>query len=341
MKLAPDLSLKDLAPCDARMALSIARFAEEELKAPLRGRLLVALSGGADSTALLIILCALRPLLGCHVEAAHLDHGLRPESAEDALAAAVLCRDLGVPFHGGRADVAHLAQEYSCGVEEAGRRARYAFLEEARISSGADWTLTAHHVGDLAEDVLLRLARGAVWPGVGGMRARLEEPGRRVLRPLLMQEKRNLTAMLERLEVSWREDGSNASCIWKRNRMRHELLPLFLAENPAFFDSIRRLWRNARRDEAYWDTLLAPALELQTDGSLFIPGKTLSRWTKAERLRALAEAVRRMHCGQPLCETLERMDSVWNRRHFPRSFAFSGGLEAEVCARGIVFRKRS
>ena len=165
MKLAPDLSLKDLAPCDARMALSIARFAEEELKAPLRGRLLVALSGGADSTALLIILCALRPLLGCHVEAAHLDHGLRPESAEDALAAAVLCRDLGVPFHGGRADVAHLAQEYSCGVEEAGRRARYAFLEEARISSGADWTLTAHHVGDLAEDVLLRLARGAgpVW----------------------------------------------------------------------------------------------------------------------------------------------------------------------------------
>lgn len=338
MTLTPRLSLKDLAPCDARMALAIARFAEEELEAPLKGRLLVALSGGADSTALLIILCALRPLLSCQVAAAHLDHGLRPESAEEAQAAEALCRALGVPFYTRKVDVARLARESACGVEEAGRRARYAFLEETRLSSGAEWALTAHHIGDLAEDVLMRLARGAAWPGLGGMRGKIEE--RRVLRPLLMREKRELTAMLERLGVPWREDRSNSDLTWKRNRIRHALLPLLLAENPAFFDAIRHLWRQARRDEAYWNAILEPALDLRADGSLVLRGELLQSWGKAERLRAMAEAVRRMHCGQPLSDTLERMESVWTRRHFPRRFSIAGGLEVEIRAQGIVFRKQ-
>ncbi len=340
VKLSPVLSLKDLSPRDARMALSVARFAEEELGAPLRGRLLVALSGGADSTALLILLCALRPLLSCQVEAAHLDHGLRPESAEEARAAEAMCTALGVPFYTRRVDVTRLAKEKICGVEEAGRNARYAFLEETRLACGAEWTLTAHHTGDLAEDVLMRLIRGAVWPGLGGMRGKIDEPGRRVLRPLLLREKSELTAMLKRLGVSWQEDRSNTDLTGKRNRVRHTLLPLFLAENPAFFDAVRHLWRQARRDEAYWNALLEPALDRRADGVLVIRGESFESWSESARLRALAEAVRRMGRGQPLADTLERMESVWKRKHFPRKFALTGGLEAEIHARAIVFRGR-
>ena len=341
MKLSPALSLKDLDPRDARMALAVARFAERELGTPLEGTLLVALSGGADSTALLVILCALRPFLGCRVEAAHLDHGLRPESASEARAAGDLCVALGVPFHAGRADVARLARVGGCGIEEAGRQARYAFLEKVRLSCGASWVLTAHHVGDLAEDMLLRLTRGAVWPGLGGMRGKVDEEGRHILRPLLMQEKDDLTALLERMGVCWQEDHSNEDRTWKRNRMRHDVLPLLKAENPSFHDSVRRLWRNARQDEAYWKALIEPALEVLEGGSLLIRGEVLSGWGRAERLRAMAEAVRRMRCGQPLGDTLDRMDAVWERRHFPRHFSFAGGLKVEVSSRGMWFHRGS
>ncbi len=340
VELTPALSLKDLDPRDARMALAAARFAGEELGVPLEGHLLVALSGGADSTALLIVMCALRPLLGCRVEAAHLDHCLRPESADDARAAGELCASLGVPFHAERVDVSHLAETIPCGVEEAGRRARYAFLEKTRLSCGASWVLTAHHVDDLAEDMLLRLTRGVAWPGLGGMRGKVDEPGRRILRPLLMQRKGDLADMLKRMGVSWREDISNENRAWKRNRMRSDVLPLFERENPSFCDCVRRLWRNARRDESYWSSFLGHALAAQEDGSILIPGEVLLRWGKAERLRAMAEAVHRMHCGQPLADSLERMDAVWERRHFPRRFTFAGGLEADVSAQGILFRRK-
>ena len=92
-------SLKDLEAADARLALGAARFVEKELGADIRGRrLVVALSGGADSTALLTVFCALRGMLGVSLFAAHLDHGLRAESAAEAQAAGELCRRFGVPF---------------------------------------------------------------------------------------------------------------------------------------------------------------------------------------------------------------------------------------------------
>ena len=241
--LTPSFSLKDLDAEDARTALLVARFTESELGVPLQGaRLLIALSGGADSTALLVLFCALRGKYGLSLAAAHLDHALRKESAEEAEAACALCRELGVGFFSRREDVGEKARLWRCGVEEAGRRVRYAFLEDCRRDWGASWILTAHHVGDLAEDVLMRLMRGAAWPGLGGMEAVVEEEGRRVLRPLLMLEKKDLSGMLLRLGVPWREDSSNADRAWKRNRVRHDMLPLFLAENPNFYESVRRLW---------------------------------------------------------------------------------------------------
>ena len=351
MSLSSSLCLNALAPKDARMALDAVRFAEEELllggHGGLRGkRLLAAFSGGADSTALLVMFCALRSHMGLDIHAAHLDHGLRDESRAEAEAAEAFCRSLGVPFHTRREDVRALAGEWGCGLEEAGRRARYAFLEECRVRTGAEWVLTAHHSGDLAEDVLMRLTRGAAWPGLGGMRAVvLEEaaphrPGRRLLRPLLMLDKEQLVAMLEHLGLTWQEDASNQSREWKRNRIRNDIMPLILAENPSFSESVRRLWRNAREDERWWEGRLEAALEEQGEGEerrIAISAEALDGLSRIGRMRVMAEAVRRMERGQVRADTLEKMEAVWQHRRFPRRFSFSGGLKAEVAACGVRF----
>ncbi len=351
MSLSSSLCLNALAPKDARMALEAVRFAEEELQigghAGLRdSRLLVAFSGGADSTALLVLFCALRQHLGLDIHAAHLDHGLREESRAEAEVAHAFCRSLDVPFHSRREDVKALAEEWGCGIEEAGRRARYAFLEECRKQTGAAWVLTAHHSGDLAEDVLMRLTRGAAWPGLGGMRAVVVEeaaphrPGRHLLRPLLMLDKEQLVSLLEHLGLTWLEDSSNQSREWKRNRIRNDIMPLILAENPAFNESVRRLWRNAREDERWWEGRLEAMLEEQGVGEerrIAISARSLDELSRIGRMRVMAEAVRRMDRGQVRADTLEKMEAVWQHRRFPRRFSFAGGLKAEVAACGVRF----
>lgn len=351
MPLSSSLCLNSLEPKHARMALETVRFAEEELMLGgykgLRGScLLVAFSGGADSTALLVMACALRSHLGLEIHAAHLDHGLREESCAEAEAARAFCAKLDVPFHTRREDVHALAEEWGCGIEEAGRRARYAFLEECRVEAGAEWVLTAHHSGDLAEDVLMRLTRGACWPGLGGMRAVVvEDPaphkaGRRLLRPLLMLDKEQLISMLESLGVTWFEDASNESRDYKRNRVRNDIMPLIRAENPSFGECVRRLWRNAREDERWWEGRLEEALEMQGEGEerkISISAQSLDSLSRIGRMRVMAEAVRRMERGQVRADTLEKMEAVWQHRRFPRRFSFAGGLKAEVAACGVRF----
>ncbi len=331
----PFFSIKDLAHEDALLALEAARFAEEQTGMALRGqKLLIAFSGGADSTALLVIFCALRPMLDLELCAAHLDHGLRQESGTEALAAQEFCRTMGVPLFCRKEDVAARAKEWRCGIEDAGRRSRRAFLEECRLGCGASFTLTAHHAGDLAEDVLMRLVRGAGWPALGGMKAVTVGPGAHILRPLLMQDKERLCAMLKRLGISWSEDASNAGMDFRRNRIRNAVLPLLLAENPNFYDGVRNLWRMAR--DAEEEDMASGAVQ-ECGGGLFLADEDLRAMGRAQRLRLLALAVRRMGRGQARADTLNAMDKAWEARRFPRKFAFGGGLEAVLDGSGFHF----
>ena len=170
--------LRDVPPACARLCLNVRRFLEERCGGR-PGRIIAAFSGGADSTALALILRC----LGLPVTLAHLDHGLRPESGEEAEAAREFARRLGVPCVVRRVDVAGLARSEGLGLEDAGRRARYAFFEETRVAAGGGWIATGHHLDDLAEDMLLRLIRGTGWPALGGMKA--ADPARHLVRPLL------------------------------------------------------------------------------------------------------------------------------------------------------------
>ncbi|MEW6262052.1 MAG: tRNA lysidine(34) synthetase TilS [Thermodesulfobacteriota bacterium] len=228
-----------------------------DLTGPDPGNLVVAFSGGADSTALLHLLAGLRDELGYALQAAHLNHGLRDQAGDqDRLAAEAVSRKLDIPFHWDLIDCRNLAKKRSLSVEEASREARYEFLEKIRRRTGAAFIAIGHTADDNTELVLMNLMRGAGPSGLAGM------PVRRgfIIRPLLNFRRKELIVYLEDRGLSWVDDASNRDLNFTRNRIRHDLLPKLRADYNPDVDSA--LWRTARifRDEeAVWSRLVSEA----------------------------------------------------------------------------------
>ena len=159
-------------------------------------RVLIALSGGADSVALAALLAEARKEYAMTLFAAHVDHGIRPESAGDAAFCRELCARLDIPFSHVRVDVPARALERREGLESAARRLRYDCLRRIRDQVGAELIALAHHMDDQAETVLMHLGRGAGTGGAGGMRTLRGD----LWRPLLGCRKAALTAFQIRLK---------------------------------------------------------------------------------------------------------------------------------------------
>lgn len=304
----------------------------------MRGqKLLLAYSGGVDSTALLLILHYLGPRLAISLEAAHLDHGLRPESGSEAAMAAQFCRELGLKCHLGLEDVGGLAQDSGLGLEDAARQARYAFLQRVRAQCGAKFIATAHQLNDLAEDQIMRLTRGTGWPGLAGMHG--FDPGRGLLRPLLLTPREELAGFLKALEVPWSEDPSNADLTRKRNRVRHEILPLFAAENPDYLSAAARLWRQARADEEAFEAEIEP-LKRACRGSgsaITVERAALLGLSQSARLRFYKWALGELGPGQVLSERLFELDSLFMRKQNGKTLQFPGGKSARLTGLGLTF----
>jgi tRNA(Ile)-lysidine synthase len=187
---------------------------------------LVAVSGGADSTALLLALVRLAPGMGLRLTAAHLHHGLRGADADADLAhVRALCADSGVPLLAARRDArAFLARERRAG-EDGLRVLRRRFLRAAARRAGAAAIATAHTADDQLETVLMRLARGTGVSGLGGMRPRQGA----WIKPLLAATRRDVEADLVAAGVAWREDASNRERGAFRNRLRLDVIPALAA----------------------------------------------------------------------------------------------------------------
>lgn len=256
---------------------------------PAGAPLVVAVSGGRDSTVLLHLLRFAPGVPDHPCLVAHLDHAMRPGSRADAEWVRGVCRAWDLPFR-----VRRLAEPPT---DEAGaRRERYAFLEEVRVGEGAASVLTAHHADDQAETVLFRAARGT---GPRGLRGILpwRDPG--VWRPLLEARRSDLAEYAAGARLSWRTDPTNR-LPRARNVLRHRVLPLLEdSVAPGATRALAGLARRARDEEAAWaeveDRLLEP-LDLRAAGEegLSFLREALLAWSPPVRGRLLRAVARRV-----------------------------------------------
>lgn len=218
---------------------------------------LCACSGGADSTALLHLLC-MTPSL--NVACAHFNHRLRgAESDRDEAFVRALCDRLGVACYCGSEDVGAYASERRIGLEQAARELRYSFLEKTAQERGFNRIATAHHAEDNAETILLNLARGSAMRGLCGI-----PPVRgRIVRPLLSATRDEILAYLRENGLSFVEDGTNVLDDCARNRVRHQVLPLLQAENSAAVEHISAAAELLRRDEEYLSSCAVSFIEAE------------------------------------------------------------------------------
>jgi tRNA(Ile)-lysidine synthase len=202
-------------------------------------RVLVAVSGGPDSTAMLDVLARLAPELGFAIEAAAVDHGLRPGAAAEMALVRELAERLGVPFHAVRVEV----ETARGSLQAAARRARYAALRDLASRLGARRIAVGHTRDDQAETVLSRLLRGAGPRGLAGIAPRRADG---VVRPLIDATRAEVRSWLEAHRLGAAEDPSNRDRRFQRSRIRHDLLPALAIESPALGSHLARLADDSR-----------------------------------------------------------------------------------------------
>ena len=257
--------------------------------------LLVALSGGADSMALLHILHTLAPELGITLSVAHLNHGIRGDEAlRDQEFSRNAAQALSLDFYTLDVDVPALAQEEKIGTEEAARQARYAFLHGVAETCGATRIAVGHHKGDIAELLLLNLLRGSGLKGLGGMDP-VTPSG--IIRPLMALSRTEISAGLKAMGISHITDTTNNDTTYTRNRVRHRLIPLMIQEfNPSVVETLARTADLLRDEEAWLETITRDHYEdvlLAHNGDhLILSTPKLTALHPAARKRLLRHAVR-------------------------------------------------
>jgi len=265
----------------------------------LPGKIIAAVSGGADSVMLLHYLSRIE---GLEVLAAHYNHCLRgAESDSDEEFVKSLCEKIGLRCLTGRGDVAAFAAKSGRSIEDAARELRYEFLGELAEQEGCR-VATAHNADDNAETVLLNLTRGAGLKGLGGI-----PPVRGVyVRPLLQTTREEIEAYLAEHSLEHIEDSSNASDDYSRNRVRHHVSPVLRGINSAFAENVARMTESLREDEEYFLGEALKFIEEKAceDGS--IPVSELMALPRSIRMRVI-----RIKSGQELssvhCRAVENI----------------------------------
>jgi tRNA(Ile)-lysidine synthase len=291
----------------------------------------MAVSGGPDSMALLHAAAHLRrtDATRWRLSVAHLDHALRTGSAADAAFVADAAATLGLSAVVRRTDVAALARAEGRSIEDAGREARYRFLEE--IAPQGATILTAHTLDDLAETVLLNLLRGS---GIAGMAGIPERRGR-VARPLLGERRAALRRLMDAAGLPYRDDPSNQDPQFLRNRVRGEVLPLLESLRPGVVERIARFARLAADDDEQLDAVARLELGRRDAGDGGID------WREPPD-RALGRRMLRLAIGDP-APSAERLEALLEAAAGERggvTIELGGGRSASVRQRRIRLAPR-
>lgn len=308
----------------------------------------MAVSGGADSVALLRALAAAREELGLVLSVLHIHHNIRGVEADaDAAFVAELAAQLGLPCEVAYVDAPAHASAEKISLETAARNLRYEIFRRVLQSRQADLLATAHTLDDQAETVIMKLLRGAWTEGLSGIHpihAGFSGTGR-IVRPLLATPRAEIERYLHELNQPWREDASNRDRAHTRNRVRHELLPVLRGYNPKISDQLARMATLARDEEAYWQVELARILP-----ALLLPGKPVrgggrsvatnpeaqSLGIDVQRLLAYSVAVQR----RVLRAAAEQLQSAGAAEHSTLNFEETEALLALVSAPAISKTRR-
>ena len=235
------------------MIEKIKRYVREQGLLQPGDRVAVAVSGGADSVALLRAFVELRSELGMVLSVAHFNHGIRgAESDADGQFTKELAESLGLDLHTGSGSAPDYAQEHKLSLETAARDLRHQWFADLIAERKADKIATAHTLDDQAETVLMRVVRGAGTRGLSGIAPWQRDKS--LVRPLLSVTRKEVESYLASLNQPWREDATNRDVTHTRNRVRHELLPLLeQSYNPGVRQTLADLAEVASAEEEYWE----------------------------------------------------------------------------------------
>ncbi|ASS73806.1 tRNA lysidine(34) synthetase TilS [Tumebacillus algifaecis] len=220
-------------------------------------RVLVAVSGGVDSCVLLDVLVKLQARWELDLAVVHVDHGLRGEaSASDADFVRKRAAHYGLPCYVGAFDVGAYASAHKLSIQAAAREVRYAYFKEIAQQTGRTKLVTAHHADDQAETVLMRILRGTATRGLTGIPIKRTETGYEVVRPMLAIWREEIEQYAKKQEITYREDASNASLKYVRNKIRLQLFPELQRDyNSGVKSALLNLSRLAGEDERYLEEL--------------------------------------------------------------------------------------
>ena len=325
-----------------RLEERVAGFCAQHALLPPRGTVVVAVSGGADSLCLLGILVRLTaaegPFSSVRLVIAHLDHGLRgAESEADAHYVERTAEQLDLPFRSARRDVAVVAQTAGRGLEDAARRVRYAFLREVASDVGAERICIGHTRDDQVETLVMRWLRGSGLTGLTGMRPLAGD----LARLLLCLTRDETHAYCAARGWAWREDASNQDTRFWRNRLRREVLPVLLRENPNLSATLTRTAEVLAGDEAFLREATADGWQRvvlnETRSRISFDRAALATLHPALRARVLRHAAERLSGGEQALEWrhVEMVLELAAAGAIGRRLVLPHGLRAELLS-GIL-----
>lgn len=296
-------------------------------------RIVVGVSGGPDSVALLHALLTLRSNYQLSLFVVHLDHQLRgKEAQEDSRFVAELAKRWSLPFFLQQADVQGWAREKKLSIETAAREIRYQLYEEVADKVGAARIALGHNADDQAETILMRLLRGAGEEGLAGI-----PPVRgKIIRPLWEITRGEIEAYCQEQQLAFRLDSTNLESIYLRNKIRLKLLPFLEREyNSNIRHTLLRLGQMAREDSSYWQQeiyqTLKKVVKEEDDHSLILDWSQLLTYHPALQKRVLREVIKKIQ-GNLLNVSFTHLEDCWQ-------FFFHSAQGKKILPSGVILEK--